>query len=80
MTTPDDELTEPTERPLLIDIHALAALLDRSEASLERDRAAGRLPAPVWLGGSRKWRRKEIAEWVDCGCPTQAEWEDLRRD
>jgi predicted DNA-binding transcriptional regulator AlpA len=65
---------------LLIDLRVLATLLDRSEASLERDLPAGRLPAPVWLGGSRKWRRKEIEAWVDAGCPTQAEWEDLRRD
>jgi len=80
MTTHDDELTEPADRPLLIDIHALAALLDRSAASLERDIPAGRLPAPVWLGGSRRWRRAEIEAWVDAGCPTQAEWEGLSHE
>jgi len=80
MTTPDDEWTEPAERPLLIDIHALAALLDRSAASLERDLPAGRLPAPVWLGGSRRWRRAEIVAWVDAGCPNQTDWEELRHE
>ncbi len=75
-----DDPLEPTDRPLLIDIRALAVLLDRSEASLERDQAAGRLPAPVWLGGSRKWRRAEIERWVDAGCPSQAEWSDVTAD
>lgn len=79
MTTLDD-VTEPNERPLLLDIHSLAVLLDRSVASLERDIPAGRLPAPVWLGGSRKWRRAEIVEWVDAGCPHQIDWEELRRE
>lgn len=78
--TPDPTPTEDPGPSLLIDIAVLAVLLDRSEASLERDIPAGRLPAPVWLGGSRKWRRKEIEHWVDAGCPTQAEWEELRRD
>jgi predicted DNA-binding transcriptional regulator AlpA len=57
--------------PLLIDIHALAVLLDRSVASLERDQAAGRLPAPVRIGGSKRWRRADIETWVAAGCPTR---------
>jgi predicted DNA-binding transcriptional regulator AlpA len=77
MTT-ETTATNDTDVSLLIDIHVLAVLLDRSEASLERDIPAGRLPAPVWLGGSRKWRRSEIQDWVAAGCPTQAEWEELR--
>ena len=75
----DAECPTPTV-PLLIGMRDLCELLDRSEASLERDHAAGRLPAPVRLGGSRKWRRAEIAEWVDAGCPPLAEWEELRGD
>lgn len=75
-TAPADD----TEVSLLIDVNVLAVLLDRSVASLERDQAAGRLPDPVRLGGSKKWRRAEIEEWVAAGCPTRAEWEELRRD
>ena len=54
---------------LLIDIGQLVVLLRRSAASLERDQAAGRLPAPVYVGGSRRWRRAEIEAWVAAGCP-----------
>lgn len=67
MTTTDPT---PTATPsLLIDINELEAMLNRSVASLERDQAAGRLPPPVYLGGSRRWRRAEIVAWVEAGCP-----------
>ena len=74
-TTPETGMTPTTDPPLLIDIHTLAALLGRSVPSLERDQAAGRLPAPVRLGGSRKWRRADIDGWVTAGCPPRAEWD-----
>lgn len=69
----------PEARPaLLVDIKQLAALLARSVASLERDQAAGRLPAPVYVGGSKRWRRAEVEAWVAAGCPRRAAWEAAR--
>jgi hypothetical protein len=47
----------PTVPPLLLDIKALSALLSRSVPSLWRDDAAGRLPASVRVGVSKRWRR-----------------------
>ncbi len=64
---------------LLIDINGLAALLSRSTPSLHRDDAAGRLPAALWIGGSKRWRYAEIAEWVEQGCPPRAEFEARAR-
>ena len=63
---------------LLIDIDQLSVLLRRSVASLERDQAAGRLPAQVYVGGSKRWRRAEIVAWVAAGCPPRARWEEIR--
>jgi prophage regulatory protein len=31
--------------------------------------SSGRAPAPVRLGGSVRWRRSELAEWISAGCP-----------
>lgn len=76
---PDDPETDDPPVALLMDIKALSALLDRSVASLERDVAAGRLPAAIRLGGSRKWRVAEIEMWVDAGCPARAVWERSTR-
>jgi predicted DNA-binding transcriptional regulator AlpA len=60
--------------PLLVDISGLARLLARSVPSLHRDDAAGRLPAAVRIGGSKRWRYSEIVRWVEAGCPARAEW------
>jgi predicted DNA-binding transcriptional regulator AlpA len=68
---PVHSTTVVTAVPLLLDIHTLAALLTRSVASLERDQAAGRLPAPVRIGRSKKWRRSDIEAWVAAGCPAR---------
>ena len=31
--------------------------------------SSGKAPAPVRLGGAVRWRRSELAEWIDAGCP-----------
>jgi predicted DNA-binding transcriptional regulator AlpA len=60
--------------PLLIDRKGLARLLCRSIASLDRDAAAGRLPCPLRIGGSLRWKLSDIREWLDAGAPSGAEW------
>ena len=31
--------------------------------------SSGKAPAPVRLGGTVRWRRAELAEWIAAGCP-----------
>ena len=31
--------------------------------------SSGRAPAPVRLGGAVRWRRSELVEWIQAGCP-----------
>jgi predicted DNA-binding transcriptional regulator AlpA len=54
---------------LLIDLKELARLLARSAASLLRDAGAGRIPRPVKIGRSVRWRRTEVEDWITAGCP-----------
>ncbi len=61
--------------PLLLDIATLAVVLARSVPSLHRDDAAGRLPAALRIGGSKRWRYSEIVAWVEVGCPSRTEWQ-----
>jgi predicted DNA-binding transcriptional regulator AlpA len=61
--------------PLLVDICGLSQLLKRSVASLYRDDSAGRLPAGLKIGASKRWRYSEIVAWVEAGCPSRREWE-----
>ena len=72
--------TRAGSRPaLLIDAARLAEMLDRSLTSVRRDDKAGRIPRPVTLNGSRRWRVDEILRWVDAGCPKRADWEKFDR-
>ncbi len=43
-----------------VEIRVLCALFGRSRPSIWRDVAAGRLPAPVKVGGSSRWRVGDI--------------------
>ena len=63
----------------LIDIRALAAALGRSVPTLERDDAAGRVPRHIKIGRSKRWRRAEISEWIELGCPCRADWEAMKK-
>src|SRR5262245_49137729 len=65
--------------PLLVSAAVAAGLCGRSEASWWRDHAAGRVPAPVKLGGSTRWRVGELKAWVDAGCPDRKTWAALNR-
>ena len=72
------ETNPGSDQPLLIDVKAVAAMLGRCERSIWRDDIAGRIPAPVVIGGSKRWNLKELRRWVAAGCPSRADW-DARR-
>jgi predicted DNA-binding transcriptional regulator AlpA len=71
----DREGPGSSDLPLLIGVRTLAQLTERSIRSLLRDNAAGRLPRPVKLGRSVRWRRDEVVRWIEVGCPSRREWE-----
>ena len=64
---------DPTS--LLLTAERLARLLDVSKRTLWRLRSAGKLPRPVQLGGSLRWRADEVSAWVAAGCPDLRDWE-----
>lgn len=72
LDSPPSRTQKPDEEPtLLVSAEKLAQLLDISIRTLWRLRAAGKLPAPVRLGGSVRWRVDEVQAWVGQGCPDQ---------
>jgi predicted DNA-binding transcriptional regulator AlpA len=60
----------------LLDVRAVAALLDCSTRHVYRLADAGHMPPPVRLGALVRWRRitgdptTGIEDWIDAGCPT----------
>jgi excisionase family DNA binding protein len=62
----------PADAPAaaLLDVRAVAALLDCSPRHVYRLADAGRMPPPVRLGALVRWRRQTIEDWISAGCPT----------
>jgi predicted DNA-binding transcriptional regulator AlpA len=54
----------------LVDAKEAARLCRISESMLYKLNAAGRMPKPVRLGSLLRWRRRDLLEWIDAGCPT----------
>jgi predicted DNA-binding transcriptional regulator AlpA len=60
---------------LLVAAPEAAQLCGVSEATWWRHHSAGRVPAPVKLGGRTLWRRQQLELWIELGCPDRATFE-----
>ena len=56
----------------------VAKLLSISKRHVHALNASGRLPRPIRLGRSVRWRADEIRAWLDAGCPPRDKWEEMR--
>jgi excisionase family DNA binding protein len=62
--------SSPIDAPAaqLLDVRAVAALLDCSARHVYRLSDGGRLPSPVRLGALVRWRRTDLDAWLAGGC------------
>jgi excisionase family DNA binding protein len=63
------DLDRLTLTAALLDVRAVAQLLDCSPRHVYRLADAGRMPPPVRLGALVRWRRQELLDWLAAGCP-----------
>lgn len=61
-------LSPPSTAAQLLDVTAVAELLDCSTRHVYRLSDAGRMPAPVHVGALVRWPRSAIEEWIAGGC------------
>jgi excisionase family DNA binding protein len=52
----------------LLNVKQTSAMLGASARTVYRLADAGKLPAPVRLGGLTRWRRAELLDWIAGGC------------
>lgn len=64
---------------MLIAAWEAARLCEVSESSWWAHNAAGRCPAPVYIGGSTRWRVGDVTRWIDAGCPSREQFEAAER-
>ncbi|MBW8018029.1 MAG: hypothetical protein FVQ82_17815 [Planctomycetes bacterium] len=66
------------QQPLAISARQLASMLGVSIRQVWRLNEKKMLPKPLWLGGSRKWLRKEIEAFLEAGAPDREVWEAMK--
>lgn len=64
--------------PLVVDARLLARLLCCGIRTVRTWDAAGKLPAPVRIGGRVVWRAAEIRAWLNAGAPDRESWAAIR--
>jgi len=64
----------PGPVPLLLCADDVAEKLRISKRTVRTWDAAGKLPEPVRIGVTVRWRAAELDEWTAAGCPPRAEW------
>lgn len=73
-----DPPANPAGPPLVADARRLAAMLCAGVRTVRTWDAAGKLPAPVRIGGRVVWRVDEIRAWLAAGAPDREAWAAVR--
>jgi len=58
------------EREEMLDVRAVADLLNCSTRHVYRMSDMGRMPRPVKLGALVRWPREQLEGWIAEGCPS----------
>ena len=58
------------DQPVFMNAGELANTLGVSERTIWRMLSCGKIIEPVRIGGSTKWHRTQVENWIAKGCPT----------
>lgn len=67
-----------TER--LLSAKTLGEMLSLSKRQVFRLNSSGKVPAPVRIGGSVRWRQNDIEQWISLDCPERKQFEAMQVD
>jgi excisionase family DNA binding protein len=62
----------------LLTAKALSEMLSLSKRTVFRLNSSGRIPAPVRIGGSVRWRQSDIEKFISLDCPDRESFEAMR--
>ena len=77
-TTTVPGLHEQAISPLL-NAREAATLCNLGISTWWRYLSAGKVPAPVRIGASVRWRREELHAWMEANCPPREKWEAMSK-
>ncbi len=62
------------EQAELLGVREVATMLNIGESTVRANDRKGLLPAPVRIGGTLMWPRKELQDWIKADCPPRERW------
>lgn len=63
----------------LLTARQVAELLNVGCRHIYRMRSSGQIPLAIKLGGSVRWNKREMLDWIQEGCPPLRKWEVLKK-
>ena len=75
----DEKKQESNNTIQLLTATDAAKLCRLSKRSWFRLSSAGKVPAPVRIGGSVRWRRSDIELWLEWNCPDRKTFEVMKQ-
>jgi prophage regulatory protein len=69
-----EQTDDVTKLDKLLTAGALSELLALSKRQVFRLNSSGRIPAPVRIGCSVRWRASDIVKWIEWDCHSRAEF------
>jgi len=66
---PPKAINPSQDKEGLMNVKQLAAILNISPRRIWAMRSSGQMPLPVKLGGSIRWKKQEMLDWIQEGCP-----------
>lgn len=68
-----------TETPELWTANEVCRYLKITRETLSRWHTGGKIPEGTRVGPHLRWKRQEILEWFEHGCPSRQDWERMTR-
>ena len=70
MAVLENESLDFATMPPMLDVQLVAKLLDCSDRHVYRLSDSDRMPRPLKLGALVRWRKDDIRQWIESGCPS----------
>lgn len=70
----DTSMTDNDGSPILLTAKEAWTLCRMKKTSWYKNLALKAIPQPVRIKGMVRWRKDEILDWIEAGCPTQSKW------
>ena len=69
----------PSKNCQLLSAKELAKMLSLSKRQIFRLNSCGKIPRPLKIGGSVRFKQDEIADWLAAGAPDRQTWVAMKQ-